>query len=174
MSDSLINIEADISNAQDMLKETFLKVPTIESKVLRLVGRLTAKEINKAVKGGVHSGTSVLIAHRYPYNMNQMYVYGKPKNHEVSVYPHRVQPGRGNDLIIPVSMALNYGATIEAKEKQTLSIFAKTWARPVSITIKGRGFVQAGETYAKSSRYSKDVQKLIDRELEKYDAKFRR
>lgn len=149
-----MNVSVDVSDAQEMLRETYLSIPSIESKVMRLVGKLTAQETTKAVKATVSTSSHSILAHRYTYNMNRMYTYGKVKNHSLTVYP---KPVTGGTLIIPVSTTLSYGYDAGSKRGPH---------------VVGRGFVQAGEVYAKSKRYMPEVQKLVDRELEKYNRKF--
>ena len=153
----LIGITVDVSSAQEYLRETSLQIPQIEKKVLRLVGKEIAKETNKVMKGVVHVKTNAMLAHRYPYRMTQTYKYGKVKNHGLTVYPRKVDNARENDLIIPVMATLTYG-------------FDAGNARGPHVI--GRGFVQQGESYAQAGRYMPEVQKLVDKELEKYNAKF--
>ena len=150
----LIGISVDVSSAQEYLRETALKIPQIEKKVLRLVGKEAAKETNKAVKSTLDTSTKAIIGHRYTYNMNKMYTYGKAKDHSLTVYPKAVA---GGTLIIPVSTTLNYGYDAGAKRGPH---------------VTGRGFVQMGESYVKTGRYMPEVQKLVDKELEKYNRKF--
>lgn len=155
MSDQdFLNIQVDVSSAEEYLRDTSLTIPQIEKKVLRLVGKLAAKETNQAVKATLNTSSKAILGHRYTYNMNKMYTYGKAKDHSLTVYPKAVS---GGTLIIPVSTTLNYG--FDAGNKR-------------GPHVTGRGFVQAGETYLKGGRYMPEVQKLVDKELEKYNAKF--
>ena len=48
-----LNIQVDVSGAEEYLRDTSLTIPQIEKKVLRLVGKLAAKETNQAVKVSV-------------------------------------------------------------------------------------------------------------------------
>jgi len=154
---SALSVTVDTSSALELLKQTSLSIPRIEDKVLRLVGKLVSKEINSRIKGSVRTSTKAVLGHRYTYNMRKMYTYGKTKKHSLSVYPNRVEKGRSNDLIIPVALTLSYGYDAGKRKGPHMT---------------GRGFIQAGESYAKSGRYMPEVRKLIDRELEKYNSKF--
>lgn len=149
-----MNLSVDVSDAQEMLRETYLSIPSIEGKVMRLVGKLTGRETIKAVKATVNTSSHSLLAHRYTYNTNKMFTYGKVKNHSLAVYP---KPLTGGTLIIPVVTTLNYGYDAGS-------------ARGPHVV--GRGFVQAGEVYAKSKRYMPIVQQLVDAEIEKFNRKF--
>ena len=48
-----MNLSVDVSDAQEMLRETYLSIPSIEGKVMRLVGKLTARETIKAFRKDV-------------------------------------------------------------------------------------------------------------------------
>lgn len=69
----------------------------------------------------------------------------KKDGSEVNVFP---KSQKGNGSIFPKAMALNYGT----KDGR----------------LKPRNFVQAGEKYAESSRYEADIDKMIQKELDKY------
>jgi len=152
-----LNIQVDVSGAEEYLRDTSLTIPQIEKKVLRLVGKLAARQTNTALKSSVHAKSNSVLAHRYPYKMTQTYKYGKVKNHSLSIFPNKVEGGSRNDLIIPVSMTLNYG--YDAGNRR-------------GPHVVGRGFVQAGENYLQGGRYMPEVQNLVDKEIEKYNAKF--
>ena len=110
--------------------------------------------MNSRLKATVRAPKSAVLAHKYAYDMSRMYTRGKVKGHAVAVFPNRVERGRGNDLVIPVSMTLNYGYDAGPGRKGPHTA--------------ARGFVQAGEDYAERGGYGPELQKLVDKELKKY------
>lgn len=156
MSRELIEVVVEASDTQEMLKKIQRAIPSVEAKALRLVGRLTAKEMNKSLRGAVNARPHSVLAHRYPYNLSQTFKSGKLRNHRLTVSPRKLDDTRENDLIIPVIHALNYGYDMgDARGPH----------------IIGRGFIQSGDAYVASDRYSQDVQKLVDKEIDKLERK---
>lgn len=157
MSSGLLNLIVDTKPADGTLREIQRAIPSVEAKALRLVGRLTAKEMNRSLKGTVNARTHSILAHRYEYRMAQTFKYGKVKNHGLAVSPRKLDDTRENDLIIPVIHSLNYGYDMgDARGPH----------------IIGRGFIQSGDDYVASDKYTAEVQKLVDKELDKINRKY--
>ena len=72
---------------------------------------------------------------------------------EANVFPRALTSK--DRTIFPKAMTLSYGHEGPTKR-------AKNWR------IVPRGFVQRGQQYAESGSYMDEVQKLIDKELDKY------
>ena len=156
MSRELIEVVVEASDTQETLKKIQRAIPSVEAKALRLVGRLTAKEMNKSLRGAVNARPHSVLAHRYPYNLSQTFKSGKLRHHRLTVSPRKLDDTRENDLIIPVIHALNYGYDMGSGRGPH---------------IIGRGFIQSGDAYVASDRYSQDVQKLVDKEIDKLERK---
>lgn len=156
MSRGIIEVVVDASDTQETLKKIQRAIPSVEAKALRLVGRLTAKEMNKSLRGAVNARAHSILAHRYPYNLSQTFKSGKLRNHRLTVSPRKLDDTRSNDLIIPVIHSLNYGYDMGSGRGPH---------------IIGRGFIQSGDAYVASDRYSQDVQKLVDKEIDKLERK---
>ena len=112
------------------------------SKNLKAVGksvlRIAAKETSKRVTGE--------LAKAYVYKV-------KRDGSEANVFPKALT---GKDkTIFPKAMTLSYGHDGPTK-------------RAASWHIAPRGFVQSGQQYAESGAYMTEVQKMVDKELEKY------
>lgn len=155
MSSGFLNAVVDASDTQETLKKIQRAIPSVEAKALRLVGRLTAKEMNKSLRGAVNARAHSILAHRYAYRMTQTFKSGKLRNHTLTVSPHTSGEEAGS-LIIPVIHALNYGYDMGSGRGPH---------------IIGRGFIQSGDVYVASDRYSQDVQKLVDKEIDKLERK---
>lgn len=156
MSRGLIEAVVEASAARETLEKIQRAIPSVEAKALRLVGRLTAKEMNKSLRGAVNARAHSILAHRYPYNLSQTFKSGKLRNHRLTVSPRKLDDTRENDLIIPVIHSLNYGYDMGSGRGPH---------------IIGRGFIQSGDAYVASDRYSQDVQKLVDKEIDKLERK---
>lgn len=155
MSRGFIEAVVEASAAREALEKIQRAIPSVEAKALRLVGRLTAKEMNRSLKGTVNARTHSILAHRYEYRMTQTFKYGKVKNHGLTVAPGK--SGEAGNLIIPVIHALNYGYDMgDARGPH----------------IIGRGFIQSGDDYVASDKYTAEVQKLVDKELDKINRKY--
>lgn len=146
MADQIINASADIKEVQLALAGTSKSLKSIQKSVLRIAGKETAKRIRAAINtGGLQKRTGEL---------SKAYVYKVKKDgNSASVFPKALT---GKDrTIFPKAMTLSYGHDGATKR-------AKNWH------IEPRGFVQAGRQYAESGAYMDEVQKMIDKELEKY------
>lgn len=156
MSRGIIEAVVDAADAKETLGKIQRTIPSVEAKALRLVGRLTANEMNRNLRSSVHASPHSMLAHRYPYKLSQTFKAGKLSNHRLTVSPRKLDETRENDLIIPVIHALNYGYDMGSGRGPH---------------IIGRGFIQSGDAYVASDRYSQDVQKLVDKEIDKLERK---
>ena len=142
----ILATEVDVSAVQDALSETSKSLKSIQRSTLRVVARATAKTVRAAIiTSDLHVRTGEL-RKAYTYKL-------KRDGTEANVYPRALTSG--DRTIFPKAMTLSYGHNGPTKR-------FRNWR------IAPRGFVQAGQQYAENGNYMNEVQKLIDKELEKY------
>ena len=142
----MIVSEVDVSAVQDALSETSKSLKAIQRDTLRVVAKATAKTVRAAIiSSDLHVRTGEL-RKAYTYKL-------KRDGSEANVYPRALTSG--DRTIFPKAMTLSYGHQGPTKR-------ARNWR------IAPRGFVQRGQQYAENGDYMDEVQKLIDKELDKY------
>ena len=142
----ILATEVDVSAVQDALSETSKSLKSIQRSTLRVVARATAKTVRAAIiSSDLHVRTGEL-RKAYTYKL-------KRDGTEANVYPRALTSG--DRTIFPKAMTLSYGHQGPTKR-------FRNWR------IAPRGFVQRGQQYAENGDYMDEVQKLIDKELEKY------
>ena len=142
----ILATEVDVSAVQDALSETSKSLKSIQRQTLRVVARATAKTVRAAIiSSDLHVRTGEL-RKAYTYKL-------KRDGTEANVYPRALTSG--DRTIFPKAMTLSYGHNGPTKR-------FRNWR------IAPRGFVQRGQQYAENGDYMDEVQKLIDKELEKY------
>lgn len=136
----------DVSAVQEALSETSKSLKSIQRSTLRVVASATAKTVRAAIiSSDLHVRTGEL-RKAYTYKL-------KRDGTEANVYPRALTSG--DRTIFPKAMTLSYGHQGPTKR-------FRNWR------IAPRGFVQRGQQYAENGDYMDEVQKLIDKELEKY------
>ena len=145
MANNTFSISADIYDVQEALSKTSKNLKSISRKTLQVIAKGTAKRIKAVINASdLQDRTGEL---------KKAFVYKIKKNgEEANVFPKALN---GNRNIFPKVMTLSYGHEGPTK-------------RASSYTIKPRGFVQAGDLYVERGDYQPEIQKLIDKELEKY------
>ncbi len=139
-------IQTDISEVQDALAGTSKSLKSIQKSVLRIAAKGTANAVKAAIR------TSDL--NRRTGELQKAYTYKVKKDgSEANVFPKALN--LHDRTIFPKAMTLSYGHSGPTKR-------AKAWF------IAPRNFVQAGDQYAESGKYMDEVQKYIDKELDKY------
>jgi hypothetical protein len=142
----ILATEVDVSAVQDALSETSKSLKSIQRSTLRVVARATAKTVRAAIiTSDLHVRTGEL-RKAYTYKL-------KRDGTEANIYPRALTSG--DRTIFPKAMTLSYGHNGPTKR-------FRNWR------IAPRGFVQRGQQYAENGDYMDEVQKLIDKELEKY------
>ena len=142
----ILATEVDVSAVQEALSETSKSLKAIQRQTLRVVAKATAKTVRAAIiSSDLHVRTGEL-RKAYTYKL-------KRDGSEANVYPRALTSG--DRTIFPKAMTLSYGHEGPTKR-------ARNWR------IVPRGFVQRGQQYAENGDYMDEVQKLIDKELEKY------
>lgn len=141
-----LSIQTDISEVQDALAGTSKSLKSIQKSVLRIAAKGTANAVRAAIR------TSDL--NRRTGELQKAYTYKVKKDgSEANVFPKALNSH--DRTIFPKAMTLSYGHSGPTKR-------AKAWF------IAPRNFVQAGDQYAESGKYMDEVQKYIDKELDKY------
>jgi len=142
----LITAQIDVSPVQEALAETSKSLKSIQRATLRVVARATAGKVRAAIiQSDLHVRTGEL-RKAYTYKL-------KRSGNEAIVFPRALTSG--DRTIFPKAMTLSYGHNGPTKR-------FRNWR------ITPRGFVQRGQEYAENGNYMDEVQKLIDKELEKY------
>lgn len=141
----IINTEIDISQVEQALAGTSKSLKAIQKSVLRIAAKETAKRVKAAIStSDLHTRTGEL-AKAYVYKV-------KKDGSAANVFPKGIS---GSNTIFPKAMTLSYGHDGPTKR-------AANWH------VAPRGFVQTGLQYAESGAYMTEVQKMVDKELEKY------
>lgn len=141
-----LSIQTDISEVQDALAGTSKSLKSIQKSVLRIAAKGTANAVKAAIR------TSDL--NRRTGELQKAYTYKVKKDgSEANVFPKALNSH--DRTIFPKAMTLSYGHSGPTKR-------AKAWF------IAPRNFVQAGDQYAESGKYMDEIQKYIDKELDKY------
>lgn len=141
-----LSIQTDISEVQDALAGTSKSLKSIQKSVLRIAAKGTANAVRAAIR------TSDL--NRRTGELQKAYTYKVKKDgSEANVFPKALNSH--DRTIFPKAMTLSYGHSGPTKR-------AKAWF------IAPRNFVQAGDQYAESGKYMDEIQKYIDKELDKY------
>jgi len=142
----ILATEVDVSAVQEALSETSKSLKSIQRATLRVVARATAGKVRAAIiQSDLHVRTGEL-RKAYTYKL-------KRSGDEAVVFPRALTSG--DRTIFPKAMTLSYGHEGPTKR-------FRSWR------IAPRGFVQRGQQYAENGSYMDEVQKLIDKELEKY------
>jgi len=141
-----LNINTNIKEVQDALAGTSKSLKSIQKGVLRIAAKGTANTIKAAIKSSDLERRTGELLKAYTYKV-------KRSGDEANVFPKALSTK--SRTIFPKVMTLSYGHDGPTKR-------AKAWF------IAPRNFVQAGDAYANSEAYMDDVQKYIDKELEKY------
>lgn len=166
MADEFITFKADFKPVEEALKQTSLNIITIQKKMMRDVGRRSAKMVNQVLRATTHGNG--LIAGRYEAKLTYTYHVSKDAT-KMSVYPQKIEPGRKNDLTIPVVSSLNYGKKIEAKYRKYLTFTVNgNFVRVKNVQIQAKNFMNSGEQYISSGAFQTDAQAILNKELKKY------
>ena len=146
MTGQVIAARVDFTPVQEALAETTKNLKAIQRATLRVVAKATAKQVRAAiVSSDLHVRTGEL---RKAYTFKV-----KRDVSGATIFPRALSGG--DRTIFPKAMTLSYGHEGPTKR-------AKNWR------IVPRGFVQRGQQYAENGQYMDEVQKLIDKELEKF------
>ena len=132
-------VKADLKEAQDALAGTSKSIASIQRKTLSVIARGTVKAVNVGIRSTLHRRTGELL---------KAFGYKVHKNGVANVYPK----GENGSAIFPKSYVLNYGYTGPTK-------------RAIN---KPHSFIQYGEVYADSGAYMPEVERMVNKELEKY------
>lgn len=143
----ILRTTVDVSSVQEALAGTSKSLKAIERQTLRIAAKATARQVRALITASD--------LHRRTGELRKAYTYKvKKSGSEAVVFPKALGGGK-SDTIFPKAMTLSYGH--DGKTER-----ASHWR------IAPRGFVQGGQQYAESGAYMDEVQKMVDKELDKY------
>lgn len=143
----MLNATVDVSSVQEALAGTSKGLKAIERQTLRIAARATAKQVRALIVASDLRRRTGELRKAYSYKV-------KRSGKEAVVFPKALGGGKG-DTIFPKAMTLSYGH--DGKTER-----ASNWR------IAPRGFVQGGQQFAESGAYMDEVQRMVDKELDKY------
>lgn len=160
MAQNFLTVKADVAQVQAALAGTSKSLKSIQRQALGAIGRGAVKRIKSVIRQTTARRTGEL-AKAYGYKVAK-------DGSRASVFPRSVAVAANNHLILAKISALSYGAEISARRNFLQVNGRGYYARPKSVTIAPRGFVQAGEAYVQDGTYQGELERLVEKELLKY------
>jgi len=147
-----LSISQDINEAEAQLKKLGLFIPNINKKILKRLATKGRSELRSAYKrSGLHEYTGKLF--------NGIYMSVKTND---AAYVGMVS--KQAYKFIP----LNYGMRIRPKTQKNLVFRGfNGWVRVSEVNIPSRNFFKAIESYLNGPRMYKDINTVLDREVQK-------
>lgn len=139
-----LGVEVDIKEVQTALAGTSKSIISIQKQALGIIAKGAVSQLKAYIKLSVHSRTGEL-AKAYRYKV-------KKDASQANVYPKAMH---SDSTIFPKAMTLSYGHTGPTKT-------AKNW------NVKALGFVQKAKAWVDSGAYDNELQKMVDKTLDKY------
>lgn len=159
MSSAFINIKANVEDVQERLSETSKSLKTIRRQTVGIAARTTVKQIKTIIRQTTKSRTGEL-RKTYGYKVRK-------DGYRASIYPKTT--GERNHLILAKIATLDQGNDIFPDGRTWLQVNGNGYyARPKSVHIAARRFVESGEKFAENGSYMAEVEKMIQRELKKH------
>ena len=153
-----ISIRADVEDAQERLSETSKSLKSIRRQTVGIAARTTVRQIKSVIRSTTKRQTGELLK-TYGYKV-------KKDGTSASVYPKTA--ASNNHLILARIATLSFGNDISINRRKWLQVNGSGfYARPKSVHIDPRGFVQSGEIFAGKGAYMAEVEKMIQKELDK-------
>lgn len=153
-----ISIRADIEDVQERLSQTSKSLKSIRRQTVGIAARTTVKQIKTVIRATTKRHTGELLK-TYGYKV-------KKDGTSAGIFPKTVSTN--NHLILAKIASLSYGNDISINRRKWLQVNGKGYfARPKTVHIDPRGFVQSGETFAGTGAYMAEVEKMIQKELDK-------
>lgn len=140
-----LGIKVDVEEVQNALSVTNKSLKSIKRSTLLIAAKSTAKQVKALIAASDLQTRTGELKRAYTYRV-------KKDVSSAVVYPKAIS---GKNTIYPKAMTLSYG-------HDGPTVRASHW------TIRPRGFVQGGEKYAAEESYLPAIQKMIDKELEKF------
>lgn len=139
----MISVVSDISDAKKALEGTQRSVKTVQRKALRIIGKGVVKAIKLAIGATTTKRTGELL----------------------KCYSVKIWKDLNGATITPLT-SKQYKA-----DKSRAKIFPKTYTLNYGLEgtkRKPRSFIQVGELYAESKKYSSEIETMVNKELSKY------
>lgn len=138
-----LEVTADVSEVQEALSGTTKSLKSIARQTVGIISRTTVKQIKAVIKDGTHKRTGELL---------KAYRYKVHKDGTANIYPRAINSG---NKIWPKCSVQSYGHSGPTK-------------RARSFTIKAVKFVEAGNKWIQDQKYIPEINKMIDKTLDKY------
>lgn len=135
----MITVTTDIEKAKKALEGTSKSLASIQRKTLSIIARGAVKAINEGIRETLEKRTGEFL---------KAFRYKVRKDGIANVYPG----GESGSPNFPKAYVLNYGYSGPTK---------RAINRP-------HGFIQRAEIYGESGAYMPEVEKMIEKELQKY------
>ena len=142
MAKEFLNVSVDVENAQKALSSTSKSLKSISRQTLGIIGRTTAKAVKDAVRSSDMNRDTGEMLKAYRYKV-------KKDGSSVTVFPKAITSKESE--IFPKTMALSYGTY-----------------KGVQNAHKAFRFVQKGNEFVESGAYMDEVNKMIQKQLDKY------
>lgn len=137
------NVAIDVREVEKALSGTTKSLKSIARQTVGIISRTAVKQIKAVIRSGTHKRTGELL---------KAYKYKVHKDGTATIYPKATHSG---NKIFPKCSVLSYGhsgATRRAK----------------SFDVKAVSFVQAGNKWIEQGQYIPEINKMIDKTLDKY------
>lgn len=139
----MLNVSVDVAEVEKALSGTTKSLKSIARQTVGIISRTSVKQIKAAIKSGTTKRSGELI---------KAYKYKVHKDGTATIYPKAINSGA---KIFPKCSVLSYGHSGPTR-------------RAKSFEIKAIRFVQAGDQWIESGGYIPEINKMIDKTLEKY------
>lgn len=145
MSNSSLSVEIDVEGVIQALSGTKKSLKSIRKQTVGIIAKGVKKTITSAIRSsGLNKRTGELFqAYRYKV---------KKDGSEANVFPKALN---SNSTIYPKAMTLSYGHNGPTER-------AAQWH------IKALGFVDSGRQYIESGNYQRDIDNMVEKQLQKY------
>lgn len=139
-----LSVQSDVESVKQALSGIKKKFPQIQRQALIVIARGANKQIKATLK------SSLIDKSRKDLLKAQVYK-AKKDGSEVNLYPKAL--GKRN-WAAGLTQIMNYGSDRVGRGRNGI--------------IKPKSFIQSGEQYIESGAYNKDVEILVQKELDKY------
>lgn len=137
------NVAVDVKEVEKALSGTTKSLKSIARQTVGIISRTTVKQIKAVIKSGTHKRTGEL---------QKAYRYKVKKDGTATIYPKAILSGA---KIFPKCSVLSYGHSGATR-------------RARSFDVKAVAFVQAGDKWIEQQQYIPEINKMIDKTLDKF------
>ena len=143
------SLTTDFKEVEKALSGTTKSLKSIARQTSGIIARTTVKQIKAVIKSGIYSHKG-----KRPRTgeLKKAYTYKVHKNGTAAIFPKAIN---GNNKIFPKCSVLSYGHSGATR-------------RARSFDVKAVAFVQAGDKWIEQGQYIPEINKMIDKTLDKY------